>query len=1245
MPDPVRPCPTLSDPSQSRIPVPTPPQKRACHIPPEYEIDDFSFWLRVYFVVNSLFQVDFVKSLRYGLFFTIFNFFEGSIVKLRYFLVFLSFALLAAEHVPIDPADVLLLAHFNSKQSIQIGNIKGLIDNGEITGGETGFPFKDSSPQPEALDLKGSGRYFAIPAKNNIDPQRGTIQFLVKPRWATTGYRHCIFLHMVFDRTKRASFAWGSDNSFYIQKPHTGNVIQFTQNANRENSTIQTEIPYSTDTWHQITVTWDADAKSRSFYLDGELVGSSLYVRFPQDPEEICIGGLKTWNAQAYIDELRIIKVPLTPEQVKQDYEALFAGKEFPTPPQNRPADIAFKPVHPPKIQEPAALTEDVFNCPFIDTPPNMDGILDDAPWEQAFKVSQFLHKNGGQAEAETTVRIYHDSNAIHIGVTLAEPNMKDLVAKFDQDDMAIWSDDSFEMVLDTGGKKDSFYHILINPLGSKYDAIGAEKNWNATGAIIKTARNSYNWTIEFTLPFSAFKLPKPQIGEAWAVRFCRERHAGKTEYTANPRVKSGSFNQRAFLAKLNFTIASQDNALEIVPKQDTFDLGYNTIQLQCKNADPKWDQITLEMRQFDSHGKVIALQKESHKPDDIIQVNPIVEDDRVDKLIVTALVNQKVVSGCTLKRNSENTGEGGLDELEKTLEELSRNIPDWVKIDHPIHRGVVKSIWTMQDEIKLFKDKLQQAIKNKATLSKQDADHIAAQANGFRLFREDYRYLVWETSPWEVGAPNAPEDAPFNPYLEFQVAGNEREAKCIIISGLLCGKRTDLRIQPIAYDKNRRFLSNDNFEVSYEPFVNHNGSLITAPLVRIPGNIVTITPGEATRIWIVFNSKDIPPGEYETTIDIKPLHDYDIPTRKLDTMVKVWNFTLPETDQWPIDAFMWGPMCSPLDEIAMMNLMHDFHFKWTMTESHSYINGFVRDRRWLGAPPKGKRYNDDLVLNANQEFFEQALKKKMKIVFAWGSGPDARWHQMMNDRLLKIGFKQEDIIYHGLLRDEFAKRDIPNQKEARAETKAILPNAQFMATYLSTPPPAGATLEDLDNEGLTDFFKVWTVISGRFEGEQADETIKFFKDRKRTLWTYRCSQNMTTVPILPYYRFYPIQSYRKGLDGIAMWCSYSAKGDDGFDHRDGYDDGINWRGLDKKPVPTKRFHALREGLEDVAYLHELKRVMELAKDKKIDTTEYDKLIAQDIDQYISEEAQELVDTWRLEVGTAIHSLNAKLAQ
>ena len=83
-----------------------------------------------------------------------------------------------------------------------------------------------------------------------------------------------------------------------------------------------------------------------------------------------------------------------------------------------------------------------------------------------------------------------------------------------------------------------------------------------------------------------------------------------------------------------------------------------------------KWDQITLEMRQFDSHGEGHCAPKGSHKPDDIIQVNPIVEDDRVDKLIVTALVNQKVVSGCTLKRNSENTGEG----VSTNLKRLSRN-------------------------------------------------------------------------------------------------------------------------------------------------------------------------------------------------------------------------------------------------------------------------------------------------------------------------------------------------------------------------------------------------------------------------------------------------------------------------------------------------------------------------------------------------------------------------------------------
>ena len=474
-------------------------------------------------------------------------------------------------------------------------------------------------------------------------------------------------------------------------------------------------------------------------------------------------------------------------------------------------------------------------------------------------------------------------------------------------------------------------------------------------------------------------------------------------------------------------------------------------------------------------------------------------------------------------------------------------------------------------------------------------------------------------------------------------MAGNEREVKTFILSGLLCGKRLDLRVMPRSYDTSGKFISTDQFEVYQEPFVNHNGDLITAPLVRAPGNIVTLTPGTNARVWVIFNSRGVAPGNYATEIEIKPQYDYSIPNRNIPVALKVWNFTLPETHEWPIDMFFWGPQLSGIDETAMLRLMHNYHVKWTMTESHNYLNGFIRDRRWFGKAPAGKKYDENLVKHANQEFFEEAKRLKMKIVFAWGTGPDANWHKLMADRLLKMGFTYQDFIFHGLLRDEFSKKDIPPAEAARRETKKLLPEAQFMATYLSTPPPSGATLEDIEQTGLSDFFKVWAVISGRLEGKQGPETREFFRKRGNILWAYRCQTQMQLRSILSYYRFFPWTGYLEGLDGVAFWCSYSAKGDDGFDHRDGYDDGITWRGIDKKPVPTKRFEAVREGLEDVAYMDLLKKMIAAAKNKGIDCSGYEKLLTVMPKEIMRDESQKKLDLWRLEVGEAIDKLSRRM--
>ena len=61
-----------------------------------------------------------------------------------------------------------------------------------------------------------------------------------------------------------------------------------------------------------------------------------------------------------------------------------------------------------------------------------------------------------------------------------------------------------------------------------------------------------------------------------------------------------------------------------------------------------------------------------------------------------------------------------------------------------------------------------------------------------------------------------------------------------------------------------------------------------------------------------------------------------------------------------------------------------------------------------------------------------------------------------------------------------------------------------------------------------------------------------------------------------------------------------SPKGD-GWDSRDGYDEGLCWRGVDKKPIPTKILEAVREGLEDVAYMDFLKGSENVAAKRLLD--------------------------------------------
>ena len=129
---------------------------------------------------------------------------------------------------------------------------------------------------------------------------------------------------------------------------------------------------------------------------------------------------------------------------------------------------------------------------------------------------------------------------------------------------------------------------------------------------------------------------------------------------------------------------------------------------------------------------------------------------------------------------------------------------------------------------------------------------------------------------------------------------------------------------------------------------------------------------------------------------------------------------------------------------------------------------------------------------------------------------------------------------------------------------------------------------------------------------------------------------DILTPDVLDYYRFYPWQAYMRGLDGAAIWTSGSRQGDDGWDSRDGYDDGILWYGPGKNAAPTKRFEAFREGLEDVAYMDLLAKAI-AAKGKSAAAAQ--SLLDARADVMKAHD-QKALDAWRLAAGRAIDALS-----
>ena len=202
-----------------------------------------------------------------------------------------------------------------------------------------------------------------------------------------------------------------------------------------------------------------------------------------------------------------------------------------------------------------------------IDTPPVIDGVLDDDAWRQAVVVSD-LHQLKPVEYAEPTERteflLLYDDEAIYVGVRAFDRSPDEIVARVLRQGEGLRGEDRVRVLVGPFNDKRSGYVFLLNANSVRIEGIykdgDFEREWTGIWQS-ESAVNDEGWVAEIRIPFKTLSF---NSDADWAINFSREIARTQEEMawvsrnrTVNPAI-TGTLT--------GMTGLSQGVGLDIVP-------------------------------------------------------------------------------------------------------------------------------------------------------------------------------------------------------------------------------------------------------------------------------------------------------------------------------------------------------------------------------------------------------------------------------------------------------------------------------------------------------------------------------------------------------------------------------------------------------------------------------------------------------------------------------------------------------
>ena len=160
-----------------------------------------------------------------------------------------------------------------------------------------------------------------------------------------------------------------------------------------------------------------------------------------------------------------------------------------------------------------------------VDTRPLIDGVVDEAIWEQAPPFSTFIQQEpneGEPATERTEIRFLLDRQNLYVAVVCFDSSPQDILVSQSRRDADLGDTDSVRILLDTFNDGQNAFVFGTNPFGIEYDGQvmaegqtgqsgggggggGFNVNWDADWTV-RSRITARGWETEFAIPLKTLR-------------------------------------------------------------------------------------------------------------------------------------------------------------------------------------------------------------------------------------------------------------------------------------------------------------------------------------------------------------------------------------------------------------------------------------------------------------------------------------------------------------------------------------------------------------------------------------------------------------------------------------------------------------------------------------------------------------------------------------------------------------------